>query len=191
MVNEPPNRGPSKSLGPFMPLIAVFAAVDFVMPIMVGGREKGLLAGVLWGAVCGQFSLLCLWAVFGVQRLLARWPLSLLAATLLYGLLPLGVGVVFGSPAVDITAVVVGVLILPLLFLGVQVPLWVLRMATGWRIVVDGTQHACSLPQSRQYGLQQIFGATAAVAMALGLAGLGLPLLGRPPDPSVWLGLDC
>jgi hypothetical protein len=174
-----------------MPLIAIFAAVDFLLPVMVRGSESESLAGVLGGAVCGQFSLLCLWAVFGAQRLVARWSVSLLVAIFLYGVLLLGLGVVFAEPGPDLRGALAGILILPLLFLGAQVPQWILRMATGWQIVADGTPDAGSPRQSRQFGLQQILGATAAVAVALGLAGLGLPLLDGPdttPDPSVWSG---
>jgi hypothetical protein len=203
-VNDPADPRPSETFSLIEPLIAVLvAALDFFLPVVVRWSESPLLLCVLGGAVCGQFSLLCLWAVFGAERLLARWALSLLAATLLYGFFLLGllgVDVVFGSPDADIMPFVVGALMLPLLFLGGQVPLWILRMATGWRIVVDGTQDAGSARQARQFGLQHIFGATAAVAVALGLAGLGLPLLvlddPNPtpddlfPDPSVlYLGL--
>lgn len=193
MVNHPNDPGPSENFSLIEPLIAVVVfVVDLFLPMAVGWSQSPLLAGVLAGAVCGQFSLLCLWAVFGTERLLARWPGSLLVAVLLYGVLLAGISVVPAPGDPDLRPVIMGALMLPFLFLLSQVPLWVVRLATCWRIVVDGTQDACSPRQSRQFGLQHIFGATAAVAVALGLASLGLPLLDWPdatPDPSVWLGL--
>jgi hypothetical protein len=85
-----------------------------------------------------------------------------------------------------------GTLMLPLILLAVQLPLWILRAATGWCIVISGTEDYSMWMQSRQFRLQQILGATTVIAIALALARLGLPGLDNPndtADPSLWLRL--
>lgn len=83
-------------------------------------------------------------------------------------------------------------LMLPIIFLAVQVPLWILRIVTGWCIVAGSSEDYSPPSESRQFQLQHMLGATTAVAVALGLASVGLRYLDNPTegtDPSMWLGL--
>jgi hypothetical protein len=92
----------------------------------------------------------------------------------------------------DAAEVARGTLMLPLILLAVQFPLWILKMATGWQIVLAGTPDPASPAQLRQFRLQHILGATTVVAASFGLAGVGLPHLEGPranADTSLWLGL--
>jgi hypothetical protein len=179
-------------------LIALFFAasvpLNLVTPlVLAGARNPGmriiLVGTFLLGMVAGEAGLLAVWAVFGPQRLLVRWPASLLVTAVLWGVFLLGMASVIPGGVAEIAR---GTLMLPLILLAVQSPLWILKMMTGWRIVLAGTQAPASPAESRQFRLQHMLGATAVVAAAFGLASLGLPRVDGPhprADTSLWLGL--
>jgi hypothetical protein len=87
-----------------------------------------------------------------------------------------------GAPADEIVGYFFwGSLLLPILLLVVQFPIWLLRVATGCRIV-----RVCGGPQparSRQFRLQDLFCVMTIVAVALGLARLWSSEFG-PGDPT-------
>ena len=185
---DPRRRG---NPGAILLLFGLFGLVDFFTPSVFEGNISPAVAALFAGAILGQFGLLAVWAVLGPQPLFVRWPISLLVAALLCCALLLGVTMVNGSGE-GLGEAARGMLIFPLIFLAVQLPLWVLRIVTGWCLVARGTED-CSPPgESRQFRLQHMLGATTAVALALGLASVGLRYSDIPSgrtDPSVWLGL--
>jgi hypothetical protein len=189
-LERPPERGG-------LALIALFLAaavpLNLVTPlVLAGARNPGmgivLVGTFLLGMVAGEAGLLAVWGVFGPQRVLVRWPVNLLVTAVLWGVFLLGMASV-GPVEAEIAR---GTLTLPLILLAVQFPLWILKLATGWRIVLAGTQAPASPAQSRQFRLQHVLGATAVVAAAFGLASLGLPHADGPrpsAGTSLWLGL--
>jgi hypothetical protein len=190
-VNGPQSPRQNWTPGAIALWIAVFLVANLVMPAAIEASETVEIAMVLVGSIAGQLGLLAIWAVFGPQRLLVRWPIALLVTASLYGAFLLGI-VWTEAPEWVLRDLAKGLLMLPLIFLAVQFPLWVLRIVTGWCIVAGGREDDSSSTESRQFGLQHMLGATAAVAAALGLARLGLPGLdnrGGSADPSQWKSL--
>lgn len=185
---DPRQRG---NPGPIVLLVGVFGLVDLVTPAVIEGSRSSVLAALLVGAIIGQFGLLAVWGVLGPQPLFVRWPLSLLVAVLLCCALLLGMAML-DAPRGGLAEMAMGMLMLPMIFLAVQLPLWVLRIVTGWCIVAGGTEDCSPPSESRQFQLQHMLGATTAVAVALGLASVYLRYLGNPVgrvDLSMWLGL--
>lgn len=68
----------------------------------------------------------------------------------------------------------VGYLLLPLLFFALLLPLWGLRLATGWRIVEEGRENESSSTGSRQFHLYDLLVSTTMIAVALGLASMAM-----------------
>lgn len=188
-MTDPQHPRQAAHVSPIGPLITAFALLDFVAPILLTASGR-YLPPILMGAIAGQFALLAVWAVLGPERLLVRWCVTLLVALFLGCMFLIGVAMVAGAGA-ELPAMAKSMLALPLALLAVQLPLWILKGATGYRIVPAGTEGAWSPRQSRQFGLQQVLGATTVVGVALGLARLGMPDSGNPgsdADLSVWLG---
>jgi hypothetical protein len=152
--------------------VAGFALVNFIGPPILGAGRSEALAALFLGVMAGQLGLLAIWAVLGPQRWPARLPLTLtialsLHAATLSGLLPLDVS---ESARREMLR---SFLLVPLVFLAAQIPLWVLRFVFACRILPGGADPGPSVAP-RQFGLQQMFLATAVFAGSLGLASLGL-----------------
>ena len=191
MVDDSQHRSQSKILGPIVAWIAACAVVDLITPVVMEGSREPELPMLFAGAVAGQLGVLAIWAVLGPGRWLVRWPISILVTMGFWCVLLVGIALAdLHGP--DIDEIFAATLMLPLVFLAVQLPLWVLRLVTGWCLVVGGGQDAGSPARRRQFGLQHMLGATTLVAAAMGLAGLGLSVAdGRntSPDTSSWLFL--
>lgn len=190
-MNQPQQPRRQGNPGPILSLFAACGLIDLFGPGVLAGSGPDGLIPMLPGAIAAQPGLLAIWAVLGPQRLLVRWSLSLLVAALLWCVLLWGM-IVADLSGGELRNFARGTLMLPLIFLAVQLPLWILRLATGWHLVVGQTSDGPSSVQSRQFGLQHILGATTVIAVALGLARLGLPELGMADgggDPYAWLSL--
>jgi len=199
MVDDSQHRLESSILGPILLWITACGLVDLIAPWVIevvtpgviGGRREPELLMLFFGAFCGQVGVLGIWAVLGPGRWLVRWPISLLVMTFFWGVLLLGIAMA-NLHGPSIYALFAATLTLSLLFLAVQLPLWVLRLVTGWCLVVGGGQDAASPARRRQFGVQHMLGATTVVAVAMGLAGLGLSVGGgrnTSADTSSWLAL--
>ena len=190
-MDHPENQPEGGNSGGILLLIVGFALVDLLTPEMLKESRSPELPALLAGAIVAQPALLAIWAVMGPQRLLVRWLRSLLAAAFFWCVFLLGMTMAAVTPR-DVVEMAKGTFMLPLAFLAVQLPLWVLKMVTGWRIIAGGTKDSSPPSASRQFQLQHILGATAAVAAAMGLASAGLPYFSGPngnADPSMWLWL--
>lgn len=190
-MDYPENQPQSGKPGGILLLIGAFALVDLITPAVLRESQSPELPVLFAGAFVAQPGLLAVWAVMGPQRLLVRWLLSLLVAVLLWFVFLFGMTMTTMHPR-DVGEMAKGMFMLPLAFLAVQLPLWVLKMATGWSIIVGGKEDSSPPSASRQFRLQHILGATTAVAAAMGLASAGLPYLGGPngsADPLIWLRL--
>lgn len=67
-----------------------------------------------------------------------------------------------------------GQLALPLVFAVAQLPLWLLRLTLGWRVVRSGVGEVTDTRETRQFGVQDLLALTAAMAVMLGLARLSV-----------------
>jgi hypothetical protein len=183
----PPDRDRFSPIGPFL---LAFALLDYMIPGIARHSESPIMAGLLAGTIAAQGGLLAIWAVLGPQRWIVRLPASFLAALALYGATMLGaatahVGSAGGSDLMQI------LLFLPIVLLAAQVPLWIVRLVLGCRMVPAGAESAQSAKGLRQFGMEHLLGATTLIALALGLASLGLinPSTGRPYSDG-WAGLS-
>ena len=170
--------------------IVGFAVADFIGPPVLWALESrvidvlfgemvavqlGLLAiwAVLGGMVAAQFGLLAIWAVLGPQRWILRLPVTLTYVAFFYTMLTLGMTSAAPS-GFEWYDVFLSYFLLPLVFFAVQLPLWILRMATGWRIVRTDPENELPPTGSRQFRLHDLFVATTLIAVTFGLASLGM-----------------
>jgi hypothetical protein len=131
------------------------------------------MVGLLMGTIAGQGGLLAIWAVLGPQRWIVRLPATFLAALALFGALMLGFATSYPGPA-EWDEMAESLLMMPIVLLAAQFPLWIVRLVLGCRIVPARAESAQSAKGLRQFGMEHLLGATAIVALALGLASLGL-----------------
>jgi hypothetical protein len=143
---------------------------------------------VLSGCLGAQLGLLAVWAVLGPHGLVVRLGVSLLAAEALHGVLVGGMFVA-GMQESDCREFATFMLMLPLVFLAAQCPLWALRAAAGCRLAVAGAETTSAAASSRQFRLSHLIVATTGIALCLGLVKLGISLLGDEQEPQIRLGL--
>jgi hypothetical protein len=81
----------------------------------------------------------------------------------------------------------VPLLLLPLLFLAMQSPLWLFRAITGWQIVPRGWEETSW--GARQFGILDLLAVTALAAVALGLTQVAFSIrnVGREDMATAWL----
>jgi hypothetical protein len=171
IVNDTDSPLETRQRFPIVALLIGFAVLDFLAEPVVelsGWQLMGLLP---LGLIGGQLALLAIWAVLGPQRWIVRLPVTFGLTLLLFLVLVSGMILTDGTQyaARDTRTA----LLVPLLFLAVQSPLWILRMALGCRILHAATETDASSMLSRQFGLSHLLGAMAVIAVALGLASLG------------------
>jgi len=141
---------------------------------MLWMTDAGSAIGLFLGIVAAQLGLLAVWAVLGPQRWIVRLPVTLVYAVLLYTMLIMGFAVAQPPPRDAWPQIAKSYLFLPLVLLAAQLPLWILRIATGCRIVRADPENGLRSTGSRQFQLRDLFGAMTVLAVALGLASLGL-----------------
>lgn len=189
MTTQPPPPLPEKT-PPVLPLFALFAVYNFLMPAMIEGTRSEVVVGLFSGPVGAQLGLLAIWAALGPRPWRVRLPTTLIIAMALRGILVLGAMASLEPSADEVRDRAQSLLFVPLVFLAAQLPLWILRVATGYRIVLDANQQADPPTESRQFGVQHILVATALVAIALGLASTALaPQIERSGAASAWIRL--
>jgi hypothetical protein len=90
------------------------------------------------------------------------------------------------------TEEVVTVLLIPMLLLAAQLPVWVLRAAMGCRLAVGIAGEAEAPGDARQFRVGDLLVVTAVVALCLGLAQLGIRLASpSESDGALVLGITC
>jgi hypothetical protein len=149
-----------------------FVIVDFLsFPLMDYGvqhvRPAELLLGLFCAVMTGQLGLLAVWAVFGPGPVQVRqlWTLAVTGFLLASFFAGSGFGV---GPKVDEMAT--AFLCLPLALLATQLPLWIVKLMTGRRLVRVQAETAQSPIGERQFGVGHLMATTVVVAAALGLA---------------------
>lgn len=164
----------SISSGPKFPLALLllgYALFDFwflaIFDWLLQGRVDEdvvipLIAAIV-GCFLAQLGVMAAWGVLGVGRPVTRWVSGLLAATVLLCFSYTGAAIVTSAP--DRDTLLVLLLFLPPAYLGVQVPIWALKLGWGCRLAAAGAPDE----PPRQFTLRGLLITTAAVAATFGL----------------------
>ena len=125
------------------------------------------------GVIAGQFGLLAIWAVFGTAHWAARFPLTLLLAAWLCELLLLGMLLADVSNGLvrDFRR---AILLVPLVFTALQMPLWIARLTPGCRLVFQPNSGEREPWHVGQFGVQHLLGVTTLLAILLGFTQAGV-----------------
>ncbi|MHC4399671.1 MAG: hypothetical protein ACYTG0_08330 [Planctomycetota bacterium] len=140
---------------------------------MVHEFDSEAFGCLFMGVVGGQLGLVAIWAVLGPKSWTARLPTTLAVAIFLAVALTLGTSSAEGGGGIP-PDVARSLLLVPAVLLATQLPLWVLKLVKGCRIVRHGEEFGREGAPSRQFGIEHLLGATAVVAVCLGLASAGL-----------------
>lgn len=155
--------------GPLLVVCAIVPAylvLDLFAISIVDESRSGEIPSLISGVVLSQFGLLALWAVLGPGPWFVRQPAAMFGVLISYGAL-LSNGRVGAERELFRVA-----LMLPLVFLCLQSPLWLFRLICGWQIVPSG-EPRIAIADARRFSLGQLFAATTVVAVAIGLAEVG------------------
>ncbi|NLE36708.1 MAG: hypothetical protein GX621_01640 [Pirellulaceae bacterium] len=168
----------------FLLLLPVYAVLDSLIPIAIyrGGISAApVLISLAVGVVFAQVGLLTIWVVLGPFGPWARWTAALATSVVLCFSFYLGALIAFPYSRADQAFEVIALaMLVPLLLLVVQIPLWIRRSISGWRIVPAGAAAARGAIGSRQFGVIHVLLLTTLVSVALSLAKTAMPFL-EPP----------
>lgn len=148
---------------PILVVLSVFLVSDLAIATIVNAQGEEAGATVV-GFVFSQVALYATWTALGPISLFARTAGGVIATSLVALALVLcirnsGVGhfelLWFGITMTQ--------------WVGIQLPLWVLRLYFGWRLAWPGTDLAPARPTDLQFGIRQLMMWTALVAVTLGV----------------------
>lgn len=176
----------SISSGPRFPLALLllgYALFDFWVPAILDSLLQGRVAeeiaipaiAAIVGCLLAQLGVVASWGVLGVASPVTRWVSGLLASAGMFcfvctgaafvALMHAGAAFVTSNEWMELLGLL---LVLPLAYLGVQIPIWAMRLGWGCRFAAVGAPDK----PPRQFTVRGIFIATAAVAAILGLLNL-------------------
>lgn len=148
-------------------VVPAYLVLDLLAATLMERNSSSVpIPSLIVGAVLTQFGLLALWAVLGPRPWFVRQPAAIFGALISYGALLSGDRVIAEREFFRIA------LMLPLVFLCLQAPLWLFRLICGWQIVQSG-EPRIAIADARRFSLGQLFAATTVVAVAIGLAEAG------------------
>lgn len=189
MDEKPHRQSLLRTLGPLPLLVAAFILIDVITLITSAfvlfnnmSQQSPLwliVVSIFCATILGQWWFLGFWAAMGPRRLVVRFSAAMAATGFIIGVTLLCWAFMIDRWPRDFTVLLP---LLPILSLAIQCPFWILLWATGWRMTPIG-ESSNNLLAARQFTLQQLFGATTFIAVALGLASLSTE---RPED---WLGV--
>jgi len=168
------NNSPPQSRATVAAVVGVCICIlaNLLLPTWVdstlSGRTALLVAYFIAGAVAGQIALLAAWSALGTGSAFIRVP----GAACLVVVLSLAAGLSVAI-AEDLDVVVALVFIALQGFFCLQLPLWLFRKLSGYRIA---PLHAGAVHDGRsQFGVRHILGLTGVVALAVGVAKMVFP----------------
>jgi hypothetical protein len=160
-------------------MVGVFVVFNLLLAFFLSIRTD-VLAGIVLGTVFAQITLLAACTALGPHSIFYRVAAGLLGAG--YVVVTLG-GFLFRntSPneALAITAAVAAQ------WFVVQVPLWILRLVTRWRVESPQSAGAAGRLEETQFGIRQLLVWTLLVAILLGLGRIVLIGVGFSPAAAV------
>ena len=156
-------------------ILLLRAAIEFSSPT---------IGGFLAGGVMAEFAVFSVWAVFGPQALPIRWFAVLLATAMLYGSILIGIEVPRGA----MEAAGRAMFAIPLVSLAAQLPMWILKLLVGVRLVGNLAEQNESV--GRPLRIHDLMYGTAFIAVSLGLVRFAG---GNESPMAVWtsLGISC
>ncbi len=137
---------------------------------MVGPGLQDYLGAAWLGIVCAQIGLVAIWGVFSSAAFLWRMGICAVIGLFLYGSLAFGVLMLarLGTPTVPARVLLMFVLMAPMVFLAVQLPLWGARTWLRWQVVRRSQPAAGSYQQLT--GLKDFIWGASAASVGLSLA---------------------
>ncbi|HUY92213.1 MAG TPA: hypothetical protein VMV10_25965 [Pirellulales bacterium] len=155
-------------------LLAALAAgslgLDYFFAGIMDADPPAFIGAILLGMMPVQFGLLAIWAVVGPGRWLLRQLATTALAALAWLAIAVGVGVHPHAPP-DFTEVSFRfTALVPLVFLAVQLPLWIARWLRGWRLVEASAAAATDQREARRFSLGDLLMMPAVVAVPLALS---------------------
>ena len=156
----PSNFPPIVAICLFISLSAMFnVAMSWTAMELTSTALSGFVAGGVWA----ELAVLSVWAVFGPQSLVIRWPTVVLATAMLYGCLLIGIDAPRGVMA-EASRVAFAI---PLVSLAMQSPMWILKLLVGVRIVGKFAEN--DKGGGHPLRIRDLLCGTAFIAVSLGL----------------------
>ena len=162
-----------KLQGSLAALATAFLTADFLAPAIMDRGPPEIIGVAIFGILPAQFGVLAVWAVVGP----GRWQVRLAATTALaaLGWLAFGAG---SAASAQIPSGISEVLFrftahVPLVFLAIQLPLWIGRWLRGWQLVEASAAPAADRRESRRYSMSDLLLMPAVVGVPLALVRLG------------------
>ena len=198
----PPAPNPSLRIGPLGIILAVFAGCFTLVNITVFPAALGSSSNTpveLWltfgmGLIGAEAGLLAIAAVLGPGKGFLRHLLILppAVAWIMGWLIGFGLAVwiypyeVYFIKWIKWKEVAALLLVVPIVFCGCELPLWIVRTLLGWRIESD--RHVTSRSSRPHLSISGILIATGAVAVALAAVRLGRGYMGGDISEAGWFG---
>lgn len=158
----------SRRRGGSLPLMAAivlcYLVFDLVAVRLFEASQSLPTMAFIVGVVLSQFGLLGIWASLGSRPWYVRQSVAIVGVFLSYG------AIAAGGRAGAIQDFFREAPSLPLIFLCLQAPLWLLRLVRGWKIISIGSPGGNSIRDARRFSLRQMFAATTVIAIAIALA---------------------
>ena len=175
LENEPP-RSPPRALRSYVPLVVpvILAAAFNVIALgfnRSGGPGRELIDSFAAGVIAGEVGLLAIWAVLGPWRLYSQWSSCLLVWLGLLVAIVCGLKIAGEGPP-DGNVILQLMLGYSAALVAAQVPLGLIRLLRGWRLLLRTADAGRTAIESRQLQIRDILIATTIVAVALGAANL-------------------
>jgi len=158
-------------------IVVIIASVIVCQLAMLGmgfsGSTNDAFWGLIFGAIFGQIALLAVWTAWGPSRLHCRLSTGLfgtllLCASLLYSMTRRkGLGEDEFMFALVFSAQ----------WFAIQIPLWLTRIGFRWRLAWPNEVSLDNPRRELQFGIRQLFGWTAVVAILMGICRVVLPEL--------------
>lgn len=143
-----------------VPLILVGT---FPLAVLDLHTSSHLTIGYVLGAIFGQTSLAAAWTVFGPLPLVWRLPLSVVWLALPLGAMAISIG------PQNLDVIFVTAACVPAQWLLVQLPLWVVALVFGVRLLHRSESPRLAHARDRQFGIGQLMIFTAIVGIAFGI----------------------
>ena len=179
--------------GPLVFVTLLFASANFLVVLLMHGGRFGrndeifsIIMSTWVGAVPAQLGLLAVWVVLGSQLFWQRLLTSSAAGITLVLSWCLGMVITVNGDLRSVGEFLSVVLLcIPLFFLAIQSPLWLVRYWFNWRIVKLSDKQDRRQPPS--FRIRDFMIGTAVVAIVVTLARLGRPNFA--PEAGYWTGL--
>jgi hypothetical protein len=154
--------------------IGNFLAIALLQGAFTDVAAVAVFLAFAWcGVIAAQGAVHAIWCVLAPVAGRIRLVVAVAVALFWYGALFLGIALVAGVEDEFWDVALIGVLCLPLISLGIQAPLWLMRFWLRWRIVRgDGDVAGARMTTLR---IRHIMLGTAWIALALGATRLAKP----------------